>query len=169
MKRITTLRLAISLATLGACSDEEETNETDAGTDMAMEDSSMGDMAMGDMAMGDVGDAIEETMGMSAGGTFYVSYELDSSPAVGDTFAMTVSVFESDETTAVSDAMLTLEESMPAMGHGMETDPEIVSNGDGTFAVSNLAYSMEGVWHYGFTIMSGERMDTVAFATTCCE
>jgi hypothetical protein len=136
----------------------------DTGADMAMEDSSMSDMAMGD-----TGSSITGTMGASAGATFYISYTLDSAPGVGDTFGMRVSVFESDETTAVTDAMLTLEESMPAMGHGMDQDPDIAANGDGTFAVTNLAYTMEGVWQYDFTIMSGDRMDTISFAATCCE
>ena len=165
MYRTTTLLVSLALATTLGCSDEEETSAQDTGTgDMAMEDSSMGDMAMGD-----AGDAIPETMGMSAAGTFYVTYALDGAPGVGDTFAMTVSVFESDESTAVTDAMLTLEETMVAMGHGMDTEPAIATNGDGTFAVSNLAYTMEGVWQYDFTVMSGERMDTIAFAATCCE
>ena len=159
----------LAVVALAGCSDENETG-SDAG-DTSMGDASMGDMAMGDMAMGDTAgdDAITATSGSTDAGTFYVSYEIDGSPTVGTTFSMTVSVFESDETTPVDDATLALEESMPGMGHGMDTEPEITANGDGTFSVTNLAYTMAGTWRYDFTITAGDRSDTIAFAVECCE
>ena len=159
----------LTLALVVGCSDDNEPtgSETDATSmgDMAMGDASMNDMAIGDTA----DDAITATSGTTADGTFSVSYEIDGAPSVGATFAMTVSVFESDGSTAVTDASITLEESMPGMGHGMDTEPEIAANGDGTFAVANLAYSMAGSWRYDFTVRSGERSDTISFATECCE
>ncbi|MFT6395572.1 MAG: hypothetical protein ACJAYU_000314 [Bradymonadia bacterium] len=169
--------VASSLLLLAACGDEEETT-ADTGTDSGTADAVASDTmdGMGDMGMGDMGadmggmEAIEDTEGASVNGTFFLSYVLDAAaPGVGDTFGMTVSVFESDETTPVSDADLALSETMPMMGHGMDTEPTIAANGDGTFAVANLAYSMEGLWHYDFTITSGDRTDMIAFATTCCE
>ncbi len=184
---------ASSFLALAACGDEEDSASdagatdtmadmgggdmamgdmgTDMGTDMAMGDMGGGDMAMGDMGT-DMGGttAIEGTEGATVNGTFFVSYELnEAAPGVGDTFGMTVSVFESDETTLVADAELALTETMPTMGHGMDTEPTITANGDGTFAVAELAYSMEGLWHYDFTVTSGDRTDMIAFATTCCE
>lgn len=179
----TALRIALaasSLLAVAACGDEEDTSTdsgaSDTGTADTMEDMGGSDMGMEDMAMGDMAadmggmDAIEGTEGATVNGTFFVSYELDTdTPGVGDTFGMTVSVFESDETTLVADSELVLAESMPMMGHGMATPPTVSANEDGTFAVANLAYSMEGLWHYDFTITSGERTDMIAFATTCCE
>lgn len=171
--------LASSLLLTAACGDEEETTDTGASDtmeDMGGSDMGESDMGMEDMAMGDMGtdmggiDAIEGTAGSSSDGTFFVTLDVpDEPPTVGNSFAIVVNVFEPDETTHVADAELTLTESMPMMGHGMDSEPTITANGDGTFDVGNLEYSMEGLWHFNFTITSGERSDSIVFATTCCE
>lgn len=144
---------------LAACSDDGDGgSDEDAGESMAHDGSSA-------LEPGPVGG----TSGLTDDGTFFVSYVIDGMAMTGTTFSMTVSVFESDMETPVAAAELALTESMPSMGHGMNTSPEISSNGDGTFAVSNLEFSMAGDWEFAFTVTDGDRSDSIAFAYICCE
>lgn len=175
--RLSALALAALLASLVtagplAC-DEHDHSEHDHGTATDAEhDHGMGDMSgdhgMGDMSMTDA-EWHQGTEALSDDGHFYVTYAIDGDPGVRDEFTLLVSVYDADQTALIEDAAVTFTPSMPSMGHGMEEDPVVTANGDGTFTVSNLAFSMGGTWLFAIEITSGETTDTVAFEVSCCE
>ena len=161
--------LFLFVGLLAACDEDDPAaaSEDDGGPDMGMADMSHGDMAMGDMPMGTVHEGTEAE---TDDGHFYVTWEWDSEsdPAVGDVFSIVVSVYDVDQTELQATAELTFEGSMPTMGHGMDEDPVITPNGDGTFAVTNIAFNMAGQWQFDFVVTVGMMTDTVSFRVDCC-
>jgi hypothetical protein len=161
--------LALLLASAPLACDEHDHSAHDHGTASDAEgDHSAHDHGMGDMAMSDA-EWHQGTEALSDEGHFYVTYAIDGDPGVRDEFTLLVSVYDAAQTALIEDAEVTFTPSMPSMGHGMEEDPVVTANGDGTFTVSNLAFSMGGTWLFAIEITSGETTDTVAFEVSCCE
>jgi len=74
-----------------------------------------------------------------------------------------------DRTTLEPGVSLTIDAEMSAMGHGMNTVPTVTSNGDGTFRVDNMHFSMEGQWEIYVGVLSELGTETATFIVDCCE
>jgi len=62
----------------------------------------------------------------------------------------------------VTDAEIAIDGGMPAHGHGLPTEPEVVKNlGNGSYLVEGVKFSMPGEWVMTFTIKSGDKEDVV--------
>lgn len=116
----------------------------------------------------DTDDIDEATEGMSADGVFHVSYVSDPSPIpLDEDFSITVTVMEG--TDVVSDATVSVDATMPNHGHGMNTNPTTVSNGDGTYTTTGLLFHMEGWWELGVTVNGGDGADQAYLNVICCD
>lgn len=59
--------------------------------------------------------------------------------------------------------------SMPAHGHGMNVEPEVTDNGDGTATAGPFNFMMEGHWVVEVDLTSGDGTETASFNVMCCE
>lgn len=103
-------------------------------------------------------------------GSYMVSYTTDPSPIPeNDYFTVTVSVHDAAGTALVADAEAIVDAKMPAHGHGMNTQPEVTANGDGTFLAEGMLFHMPGYWQITVDVTGPEGVDSVAFEVDCCE
>lgn len=129
--------------------------------------SSNTDHDMSDDGM-DTDDIDVATEGMTQDGTYHVSYTSDPDPVpLAADFSVIVTV--TDGTDPVMDATVSVDATMPAHGHGMNTNPSTVSNGDGTYAATGLLFHMEGWWEIAVTIDSAEGSDQAYLNVLCCD
>ncbi len=61
---------------------------------------------------------------------------------------------------SVSGAELTVVPWMPGHGHGSPKTPEVIEEGDGTYLVTNLFYSMPGHWELQIDVVDEHFADT---------
>ncbi len=89
-------------------------------------------------------------------------------------FELQVAVFESDAMqNAVSDADVTVEVTMPAHGHGMNTEPTVTNNEDGTYLVEGMKFHMESQtpaerWEIEVSVDQDGTTDSAVFEVMCC-
>lgn len=90
------------------------------------------------------------------GGEVLVEATLTASdPVVGEnTFDVRVLELSGDE--LVANATLTVDPFMPSMGHGSNEEPTITANGDGTFVVTTVVFTMGGDWEVTFRASTPE-------------
>ncbi|MFT4621897.1 MAG: hypothetical protein ACI8PZ_000549 [Myxococcota bacterium] len=107
---------------------------------------------------------------MSDGGSFMVSYMPSVDPIpLSEPFDLTVMVADATSGDMVMGADLTFAATMPDHGHGMNTEPAITANADGSFTVTGMLFHMEGWWMMtaGITVDSSTEM--AMFNHTCCQ
>lgn len=96
-------------------------------------------------------------------GTYHLMWAPDPDPIpFNDYFDVTVTVTEGGN--PVSDATVNIAGQMPVHGHGMNVDPQVTNNGDGTYTASGLLFHMEGHWQ--LLVDVGEQQ--AVFDITCC-
>ena len=108
------------------------------------------------------------TQAQTDGGTWTVTYTPVPDPIVlSDNFSLLVTVSDSDDLDAT--ASLTINATMPAHNHGMNTEAVVTANGDGTFAVDGLQFHMSGRWRVDALVSSPNRLEESAwFDIDCC-
>ena len=129
------------------------------------------------MGCGDKGDDSGEaaetnftTTATTDGGSFVVTYTTDPAPIPSnDYFTVTLSVFDADGTTPLSDAAVVMDAEMTAHGHGMNVDPVVTDNGDGTFSASPFLFQMTGHWTIVFAVTHDGTTEEGYFDVECCE
>ena len=75
-----------------------------------------------------------------------------------------VNVWVSDGPTPTPGLAVDIDAQMPAHGHGMNVDPQVTDNGDGSYGASGLLFHMEGHWQ--LLVNVGE--EQAVFDITCC-
>ena len=104
------------------------------------------------------------------GGSFVASYTTDPSPIPADDyFSMTLSTFEADGNTMLTDATVEIDAEMTSHGHGMNVTPEVTDNGDGTFTASPFLFHMTGHWTVSVAITQNGITEEGYFDVDCCE
>lgn len=106
------------------------------------------------------------------GGTYWVTYTPNPDPIpMGEAFSMKVSVYSNaNQTDLQEDVKIAADAWMPDHGHGMPTVPKVTPNGDGTFTVSNMTFSMNGYWQILVDVSrSGKPTEEAIFEVDCCE
>ncbi len=113
----------------------------------------------------------ESTELATDGGSYFISYTSDPSPIPeNDYFTLTVSVYDNtDQTTLVADAGVTIDATMPQHGHGMTTQPIVTGYGDGTFLVEGMLFHMGGYWQIIVDVDGPMGAETATFELDCCE
>lgn len=109
-------------------------------------------------------------------GNFFVSYTPTPDPIpFNELFELQVDVWESDaKETRVSDAEVDIEVTMPAHGHGMNTEPSVTSQEDGSFLVEGMKFHMQSNsaaerWELAVTVDQNGTSDTAVFEVMCCQ
>ena len=113
---------------------------------------------------------------MTDGYTYYVEYQPTPDPIPhNELFTIDVSVWETEaKDTPLTDAAIAVDATMPAHGHGMNTEPTITDNEDGTFTVEGMKFHMESPtpeekWVIGVEVTQGETTETASFDVMCCD
>jgi hypothetical protein len=108
-------------------------------------------------------------------GNYFVEYAPSPDPIPhNELFTMEVSVWETDaKEAAVTAADVAVDATMPAHGHGMNTEPSVTANGDGTFTVEGMKLHMESPtpaekWVLAVDVTEGESTETASFDIMCC-
>ena len=125
---------------------------------MDSDDNGSMDMSGGLMAA----DALEPRT--SENGLFTVSAVSRLDPVViNETHAWTLHI-ETADSSAVTDAEITVDGGMPAHDHGFPTAPRVTENlGNGDYLLEGVRFNMGGVWVMTLEIGSGDQSDTVTF------
>lgn len=108
---------------------------------------------------------------MTDGGTWHVRLTPTPSPIpLNDYFDVRVEAFTDEAMTApAAGVTATFDAEMPAHGHGMNVEPEITDNGDGTWDVTGLLFHMEGDWRVAVGIAGTDSFESAVFDVACCE
>ena len=114
------------------------------------------------------GEVLQEAL--TDGESYWVAWESAPTPIpYNDYFDLRVSVFDaSDASTLVVAASITADANMPAHGHGMNTEPVVTSNDDGTFEVAGMLFHMEGEWELDVAVTVDGATEVATFPVDCC-
>ncbi|WP_168210903.1 FixH family protein [Persicimonas caeni] len=120
-------------------------------------------------------DSGESRAKLTESGAFYVAYTPSPDPIpFNQLFELDVEVWESaDMANAVADADVSVEVTMPAHGHGMNTEPTVTNNDDGTYLVEGMKFHMESQspaerWEIAVSVDRDGTADTAVFEVMCC-
>jgi hypothetical protein len=58
---------------------------------------------------------------------------------------------------------------MPSHGHGMNTEPQVIANDDGTFGVTGMLLHMEGWWEMTADVTVMGTTERATFNVDCCQ
>jgi hypothetical protein len=110
------------------------------------------------------------TEAMTDGGSYSVMYVPSVDPIpLSEPFELTVSVMDptSGDVVMADDMMFTA--TMPSHGHGMNTEPQVVANDDGTFGVTGMLLHMEGWWEMTVDVSVMGTTERATFNVDCCQ
>ena len=118
----------------------------------------------------DFDDAREQ---ISNNSLFYAEYEPVTDPIPESTeFTVQITLYDpTDTNTKLTDAIVTqVDSTMPAHGgHGMNVNPVVTDNGDGTWTAGPLKYHMPGHWVLHVWTEHNGDADRADFDIACCE
>ena len=104
--------------------------------------------------------------GTTANGLYSVTYRPSPDPIpFAELFDLHVTVSEMSGAPA-KNATLGIKVTMPAHGHGMQTSPQVSSEGEGKFTVSGMKFHMRGTWQLAFTVEGSAGVDAVTLPET---
>lgn len=123
-----------------------------------------------DAAAADTG-WVENVAQVSDDGAFYLMYSSDPDPIpFNEPFTLYWMVHDgTDHSLMFDDASLELAVNMPEHGHGMNTEPNIVMDEFGTFAVEGFLFHMRGWWTITATGTRDGVTDSSTFYVECCD
>lgn len=136
--------------------DDETHNEHDAGSS-------------GDASGQDFSEFASGRQAATVDGSFYVRYTPTPDPIpVSELFTVEVEVYESSQMSSpVSGADLSISAEMPTHGHGMNTEPQVTANGDGTYTVEGMKFHMpsdpQNPWTIDLTVDKEGSSDVAKF------
>ncbi|MFP4597583.1 MAG: hypothetical protein ACOC9W_01025 [Persicimonas sp.] len=118
----------------------------------------------------------ESTAQLSENGTFYVMYSADPAPIpFNELFDLVVMVHDGeDHSQMLMDAEIEVEATMPAHEHGMNTEPTVTKEDDGSFLVEGMKFHMrsdtaEDKWQVHVDVTHEETTERATFNVMCCE
>lgn len=93
--------------------------------------------------------------------TYYVVFTPNPTPIpLNTTFSAHVDVYQNaNRAQRARGVILSVDALMPEHNHGMNTEPTINSNEDGSFDVSGLLFHMPGKWELYFDIREGRYLE----------
>ena len=143
--------LALAL-TLSACAKED----ADSGHD---HHSHHGDHSSGETV----------TNAMTEQGGYEVAFEVpDGGFPLSEEFDLAFTVATADGTPA-ADAELSVTAWMPDHGHGMNQEPTVTSNGDGTFLAAGMLLHMSGAWDVYADVSVDGATESATLSIRCCD
>jgi hypothetical protein len=97
----------------------------------------------------------------SNSGTYYVVFAPNPNPVpLNGTFSAHVDVYQNgNRAQRAPGVVLSVDALMPEHNHGMNTEPTIKSNSNGSFDVSGLLFHMPGKWELYFDIKDGRYLE----------
>ena len=137
-------------------------------------------VACGDKEADDSADAHEHDHGSHSGGpvtsaytdgaTWNVTYEVPAgSIPLSEEFDLMVTVHAAADATAMATAAtVSVTADMPDHGHGMNQEPVVTANGDGTFLAEGMLFHMEGGWDIYVTVTEGDTVEVAKLSADCC-
>lgn len=112
---------------------------------------------------------------LTENGEYYVVYAPTPDPIpFSQLFDMQVDVYETDAMdTRVDGAEVSVDATMPAHGHGMNTTPSVSANPDGGYLVEGMKFHMKSNspderWDITVDISKDGTSDTATFSVMCC-
>lgn len=113
----------------------------------------------------------EEVAATSDGGSYYLMYSADPDPIpFNEPFQLIAMVHDgADHDHMYNDAQLTVTATMPAHGHGMNTEPTVSMDEAGMITVDGMLFHMRGWWQMDFTATRAGVSETATFYVDCCE
>ena len=112
----------------------------------------------------------EAREGLTEDGSYYVFW--DSIPGeipFNDNFQLSVMVHDgADNSVMLTDVELEVDATMPAHGHGMETEPTVEKSEMGMFTVDGMLFHMAGDWELVLTPSGSAGVESARFAIDCC-
>lgn len=112
-----------------------------------------------------------ESAATSDGGSFYMMYSADPDPIpFNEPFQLVAMVHSgADHSEMYTDFTLTVNATMPAHGHGMNTVPTVTVDPSGMATVDGMLFHMRGWWQMDFVATRGDVTETSTFYVECCE
>ncbi len=117
----------------------------------------------------------ESTAQLSEEGAFYVMYSADPAPIpFNELFDLVVMVHDGeDHSQMFMDADIDIEATMPAHEHGMNTEPTVTAQEDGSFLVEGMKFHMrsntpEDKWQIHVDVTRDETTERATFNVMCC-
>ena len=106
---------------------------------------------------------------MTDGGSYEVAFTVpDQGFLLSEEFDLSFTVREADGASAL-DASLEVTAWMPDHGHGMNQEPTVTANGDGSFVAAGMLLHMTGAWDvYADVTVAGET-ESATLAIRCCD
>ncbi len=101
----------------------------------------------------------------SAMGTYYVSFHPLPDPVpLNQPFTLSVAVYDGvDHTKLLPDTTVEVSARMPAHNHGMNLEPQVTSNGDGTAKVDGMLFHMAGHWELYIDVVRDADIERATF------
>lgn len=113
----------------------------------------------------------EPRSGLTDGGSYYIYWgSIPQTIPFNDLFELSVMVHDgADKTKMLTDRELYVDATMPAHGHGMETEPNVTKSESGMYTVDGMLFHMAGEWELTFAVSDGTEVETASFAVSCCD
>lgn len=109
------------------------------------------------------------TTAMTEGGSFEVSFAVpDGGFPLSEEFDLVFTVNAEDGSPA-ADAELAVTAWMPDHGHGMNQEPTMTPNGDGTFVASGMLLHMSGAWDVYADVQLDGATESATLSIRCCD
>lgn len=119
---------------------------------------------------GDHGEGETVTMAATDGGTWEVMMTLpDAGVQTSEEFDLTFMVHNASDDSMVMDADLAVTAWMPDHGHGMNQEPVVASNGDGSFTADGMLFHMTGYWEVIADVTVGGSTESATLSIACCD
>lgn len=104
----------------------------------------------------------------TAMGTYYVTFQPLPDPVpMNAPFGLKVQVYDgADHAKLLADTTVNVNARMPAHNHGMNLEPQVVSNGDGTAQVGGMLFHMAGHWELYIDVVRDADIERATFDVT---
>ena len=107
---------------------------------------------------------------MTDGGSYMVMYESSVDPIpLSEPFELTITVMDHMTGDMVMADEMMFTATMPSHGHGMNTEPQVIANDDGTFGVTGMLLHMEGWWEMTADVTVMGTTERATFNVDCCQ
>ncbi len=113
------------------------------------------------------GETVSEAM--TEGGSYAVSFAvLEQGFPLSEEFDLAFTVANADKSPA-ADVELSVTAWMPNHGHGMNQEPIVTANGDGTFLVAGMLLHMSGAWDVYADVQFEGTTESATLSIRCCD
>ena len=89
---------------------------------------------------------------------------------LSEEFALEVTVHAAgDPASPATSAEVAVTAIMPDHDHGMNQEPTVTANGDGTFTADGMLFHMSGYWEIIVDVTADGSMETARLGANCCD